>query len=212
MSPPVKEEKGQPKWTELGLQDLRSLDVALRSAALPEIEAAQDVRVAMEIIARVFGLATTEILTASVVTPLGAVDVVRESLFHIVEKRQDARERYAHYALDTLVCPFEVWRVEYDDGSYRLAFIGAYVVKNQMLVVVNYTPEKVLWNFMHGDAKAVNKHRHGELLHQRHSAWPRVQPELVATQGYATETVEVGRAAVGEQPREIRDAKEKAAM
>lgn len=197
--PPVREQKGQPKWPELGLLDLRSLDAELRSSAPQEIEAAESIQEAIAIVARTFGLDTPGTTSADLVTPLGSISVVRESLFHIVEKRQDARERYALYAHETLVCPFEVWKVAYDDGSYRLAFIGAYAAKNQMLVVVNYTPEKVLWNFMHGEAKAINKHRHGELVHQRHSKWPRAVPAAAISPGHATEVPDG-------------DAKEKAAV
>lgn len=188
--PPVREQKDQTKWLELGLLDLRSLDAELRSSAPQEIEAAQTIQEAVAIVARTFGLDTPETAFIDVITPLGAINVVRESLFHIVEKRQDARERYALYAYDTLVCPFEVWRVAYDDGSYRLAFIGSYAAKNQMLVVVSYTPEKVLWNFMHGEAKAINKHRHGELIHQRYSMWPRAVPATAIPPVQAIKTME----------------------
>ena len=92
---------------------------------------------------------------------------MRDKLLHIAEKRPDARERYVHYAIDTLDDPFEVWRVEYDNGNYRLAFIGAYVGRRQMLCVVDTIDGEVLWNFMHSDAKALNKHRHGQPIYQR---------------------------------------------
>ena len=94
--------------------------------------------------------------------------IQRTTLGHIVEKRQDARERYVKFALDTLTGPLEIWRVAYSDGSARLAFIGAYETKRQMLVVVNIQAGNVLWNFMQTDAKALNKHRHGELLYKRY--------------------------------------------
>ena len=103
-------------------------------------------------------------------TPLGEVRIERHSIYHIVEKRQDARERYVRMALDTLTGPFEVWKVAFTDGTDRLAYIGAYETKRQMLVSVAYVDGRMLWNFMHTDARALNKHRHGELVYQRYSA------------------------------------------
>ncbi|WP_239689879.1 MULTISPECIES: hypothetical protein [Pseudomonas syringae group] len=61
---------------------------------------------------------------------------------HIVEKRPDYRERYVRHAIDTLSGPFEVWRVQYDNGDYRLAFVGAYEAKNDMPVIVDVKRRK----------------------------------------------------------------------
>ncbi|AUO20762.1 hypothetical protein C0058_01675 [Pseudomonas sp. NC02] len=99
---------------------------------------------------------------------MGQIAIRRSCLQHIVEKRQDARERYVRFALDTLTGPLEIWRVAYSDCSARLAFIGAYESRRQILVVVNIQAGNVLWNFMQADAKALNKHRHGELLYKRY--------------------------------------------
>jgi hypothetical protein len=55
--------------------------------------------------------------------------------------------------VDTVRNPLEIWRVLYSDGSYRLAFIGAYAAKYQMLVVINVDHGQVLWNFMNCDKK-----------------------------------------------------------
>lgn len=98
-------------------------------------------------------------------TPIGAVRVLKEHLPHIVEKRQDARERYVQFAIAAMQAPFEVWSVEYDDGSTRRAFIGLFEGKHQMLVVVSTIGDMVLWNFMHCDKKSLNKHRHGSLIY-----------------------------------------------
>lgn len=38
-----------------------------------------------------------------------------------------------------------------------------------MLVSVSLVGGKVMWNFMQSDAKALNKHRHGELLFKRYT-------------------------------------------
>ncbi len=91
------------------------------------------------------------------------------SLYHIVEKRVDARERFVETALETLKGPFEIWRVALTDDTHRLAYIGAYESKRQMLVSVKMVEGQQMWNYMHCDAKALNKHRHGELLYQRYT-------------------------------------------
>lgn len=172
MQQPIREKPDQLTWLDYQLEDLRLLDREFRAASLHEVEAAPDIDAAIEVVARCFGLGDSQVLATSIDTPSGAVQIQRESLYHIVEKRRDARERYAHYALDTLTGPFEVWRVAYDNDSFRLAFIGVYETKNQMLVVVNIQAGHVLWNFMHSEAKSLNKHRHGELLYQRYSRLP----------------------------------------
>jgi hypothetical protein len=166
--PSIHEMKGQQTWLEHGLPDLRSLDRALRSSALEEVSAGEDINGAIQILASNLGLTDVACSQVRIASPLGEVLILRTSLRHIVEKRQDARERYVRFALDTLTGPLEIWRVAYSDGSARLAFIGAYETKRQMLVVVNIQAGSVLWNFMQTDAKALNKHRHGELLYKRY--------------------------------------------
>ncbi|MCR4538661.1 MULTISPECIES: PBECR2 nuclease fold domain-containing protein [unclassified Pseudomonas] len=166
--PAIYESKGQQTWLDYGLPDLRSLDRALRSCPIEEVAAGEDVAEAVEVVASNLGLIDAACSEVCITSPLGGVRIRRATLRHIVEKRQDARERYVRVALDTLTGPLEIWRVAYSDGSARLAFIGAYESRRQMLVVVNIQAGNVLWNFMQTDAKALNKHRHGELLYQRY--------------------------------------------
>lgn len=164
----VKELPGQKTWIEYELPDLRSLDTTLRSPSPDEVDAADGPDEAVEILARAFGLTDSLVDRVAITTPVGVVTVVRDKLVHIVQKRLDARERYVNFAVDTLRAPFEVWRVEYDHGGYRQAFIGAYQGRRQMLVVVDMIDGQVLWNFMHCDAKSLNKHRHGLTLYKRY--------------------------------------------
>ncbi|NWB67162.1 hypothetical protein HX839_12850 [Pseudomonas sp. I8001] len=166
--PCIHESKGQQTWIDYGLPDLRSLDRALRARPLEEVAAGNDVEAAIDIVAMHFGIAHSSCSEVEVASPLGQIAIRRSCLQHIVEKRQDARERYVRFALDTLTGPLEIWRVAYSDCSARLAFIGAYESRRQMLVVVNIQAGNVLWNFMQTDAKALNKHRHGELLYKRY--------------------------------------------
>lgn len=160
-----KEKKGLPTWKDLGLQDLRDLQVGdARLLPEPEVVAPGESEAeALTILAQHLGL-LDGCATVEFSTPLGRVAVERAHLPHIVEKRQDARERYVHFALATMCTPFEVWSVEYDDGSQRLAYIGVFSGNRHMLVVVAQVNGLLLWNFMHSDRKALNKHRHGRLL------------------------------------------------
>ena len=162
------EEKGQSTWVAVGLKDLRTLGREYRSPAIEEAAPAQNHQEAIAAVASYLGF-TPSVNSLSVATPMGDVLIKYSSIYHIVEKRPDARERYVGMALDTLRGPFEVWKVAFNNDTHRLAYIGAYESKRQMLVSVTMENGKVLWNFMHTDAKSLNKHRHGQLLFQRYS-------------------------------------------
>ncbi|MEZ8438584.1 hypothetical protein CSB62_15650 [Vibrio splendidus] len=161
----AREIKGQPKWVDLDLPDLRRLDAEHRLPCPGEVVAAATKEEAFSLLVNAFGCEKQSVIER--VSKIGSLIIDRDKLEHIVEKRQDARERYVNYALATLDEPYEVWKVAYDDNSCRYAFIGVFQTKRQMLVVVNIQKDNVLWNFMHTEAKSLNKHRHGELIHQR---------------------------------------------
>ena len=168
IAPPIKEAANQQTWINLALPDLRTLSRELRSAAIQEIKRADDAESALEILLDHFGFVDESVLAVTIITPIGNVVVMRDKLAHIVEKRSDSRERYVRHAIDTLKGPFEVWKVLYDNGRYRMAFINAYEAKNDMLVVVDVREGQILWNFMHAPARAMNKHRQGDLLFKRY--------------------------------------------
>ena len=155
-------------WFDLDLPDLRYLARELRSPAVDELQRAEDAEGALAILLEHFGLVDPVLVAVTVTTPIGAVLVPRSSLPHIVEKRPDSRERYVRHAVDTLTGPLEVWKVAYTNGGHRLAFINAYEAKNDMLVIVDIQGDHILWNFMHGPAKTMNRHRQGELLYRRY--------------------------------------------
>ncbi|HCH1122259.1 TPA: PBECR2 nuclease fold domain-containing protein [Vibrio parahaemolyticus] len=161
----AREIKDQLKWVDLDLLDLRRLGVEHRLPCPGEILAAESKEAALLLLAEAFGCVDKAVVELT--SKIGVLLVERNKLEHIIEKRQDARERYVRYALATLDEPYEVWKVAYDDDSWRYAFIGMFQTKRQMLVVVNIQKTDVLWNFMHCDAKSLNKHRHGELIYQR---------------------------------------------
>lgn len=158
---------GLQTFKELGLKDLRNLDVEERRDQLDEIAAGSTAEEALALLEQHMGFGSPEMTVLVKTTHIGDMSIVRDKLAHIVEKRVDARERYVKLALDTLEHPYEIWETMYDDGMVRYIFIGTYKQKQQMLVVVAPWDGKVLWNFMHTEAKGLNKHRRGNLLYSR---------------------------------------------
>ncbi|MDF7662862.1 PBECR2 nuclease fold domain-containing protein [Erwiniaceae bacterium L1_54_6] len=159
--------EGLQTFKDLDLKDLRNLYTDERNDLVDEIEAGRSLEEALELLEVHMGFRTAEMTEIVRTTPIGDIHILRDKLSHIVEKRVDARERYVKFALDTLVSPYEIWQTMYDDGMVRYMFIGTYKQKQQMLVVVAPWNDKVLWNFMHTEAKGLNKHRRGNLLYSR---------------------------------------------
>lgn len=159
---PIRAEKLQPTWVEIGLLDIRHFTGSVAQAPQIIDEGATEADAYMLLIQH-FGFGDND--EVFIETPIGNISAQRGKLNHIVEKRQDARERYVKFALETLKNPFEIWSTLYEDGSSRLGFIGVFEGKNQMFVIVLRRDEEVLWNFMHCDKKSLNKHRRGTLLY-----------------------------------------------
>jgi hypothetical protein len=102
----------------------------------------------------------------AIATPSGVVTIDDDHLLHIVEKRADARERYAHLILPTLERPTEVWLSPYGDGELRKRYVKLFSgPKYDLLVVVKTTKDgRVLWNAIPMEASAIEKQRSGKLL------------------------------------------------
>ena len=162
-----KRDKTQPQWNELGLDDLRSLETNQRLDCPGLIEEAPDFNSAFQILLDTFSLESASSTIELEAKHIGLVDIKGSDLEHIVEKRSEARERFVHYALTTIQDPFEIWLSVYEDNTQRFQFIGSYKSKAQMLVVIAKYENQTLWNFMHTEAKKLNKHRCGELIFQR---------------------------------------------
>lgn len=160
--------QGLVSWMDLGLTDLRDLGHELRNPPMSEAGEGRDVTEAISIVEQWLGFSdsVTNVMPLSAAV-LESINVQRDKIEHIVEKRRDARERYVNLAIDTLNDPLEVWATPYDDDLVRYIFIGAYAQKYQMLVVVTPWDGRVLWNFMQTDPKGLNKHRRGTLLYQK---------------------------------------------
>jgi len=158
---------GLPTFKDLDLKDLRNLEAEERRDQPEEIVAGSTAEEALAFLEAHMGFSSPEMSAIIKATHIGNMCIVRDKLAHIVEKRVDARERYVKLALDTLEHPYEIWETMYDDEMVRYIFIGTYKQRQQMLVVVAPWDGKVLWNFMHTEAKGLNKHRRGKLLYCR---------------------------------------------
>jgi hypothetical protein len=162
-----KRDKTHRQWNELGLDDLRSLEPNQRLNCPRLVEEAQDFNTAFQILLEAFSLEGISDSIALEAKHIGLVNIKGNDLKHIVEKRSEARERFVHYALATIQDPFEIWLSDYEDKTQRFQFIGSFQSKAQMLVVIAKYENQTLWNFMHTEAKRLNKHRCGELIFQR---------------------------------------------
>ncbi len=152
----------QPTWKNKGLPDLRALTSVEPSP--PLLPGADSVQQAVRLLRQALGVA--EGGWADVETPAGPVRINDASLPHVVEKRQDQRERFAHFVLPTLRSPNEVWSVKYDYGSRRNRYIRLFGgSKYDLLVMVKVEPDgSVFWNMMQRDRKGMNAFRTGELI------------------------------------------------
>mgnify|MGYP001765241371 CR=1 FL=1 len=162
----IKAVDGQKTWKDRDRPDLKSPDVRRLPAPqlLPEAPD-RDIAAAMLRQALIPDGGQMRVIQ----TPVEQVVIRDEWLPHMVEKRADARERYANYVLATLENPFEVWLTTYDDGSYRKRYIGVFSGPKDLLVVLRENRDGSLWwevyNMMQRDSKGLNKLREGKLLY-----------------------------------------------
>ena len=158
----VKMLMGQKDWQAHGRPDLRAVPEAMRQPAPPLLTAGKTREEAEAILAKALGLDMRPLI--QVATPIEPVYLKRELLAHLVEKPENARERYANFILPTLRHPFEIYRTEYEDG-YRDRYIGLFTGKYNLLTVVRINKDgSLLWNMMNVEDKRMNKQRVGELL------------------------------------------------
>ena len=158
----IKMVMGQKDWQAYGRPDLRRVPENQRLVAPALLPGGKTREEAEAILAKALGLDTRPLV--AVATPIERVFLKRELLAHLVEKTENARERYANFILPTLQSPFEVYRTEYEDG-FRDRYIGLFTGKNDLLTVVRINKDgSLLWNIMQTDDRRMNKQRVGELL------------------------------------------------
>ena len=101
-------------------------------------------------------------------TPVDDVVLRRSLTPHMIEKRDQQRERYANRILPTLEAPDEVWMTWYDNGQFRKRYVKVWDDnRGSMSVVTEARDGSLLWNFIPGRAKDFNRQREGVLLYPR---------------------------------------------
>jgi hypothetical protein len=154
----------QPNWQSMGLPDLKTLKQRYASALPEMIEAGIDKYHARDILRAVLGIVNEQ--TKVIVTPVIDVHIQDWTLLHVVEKREDARERYANAIVPTLTKPLEVWKTYYDDSSYRYRFIKLFEGKKDVFVIVNVSDDgNVFWNMIPTRLNTVQTQRVGDLIY-----------------------------------------------
>lgn len=166
--PCIRVVEGLKTWKDHGRPDLRHVPDSLRAPA-PAILEAAPTRVDAELVMReALGLAAVGESVRIIQTPVEPVLLHSAWIPHMVEKVDNARERYAHFILPTLQTPFEVYDTDYDDGFSRMRYIGLFSGAAHIMVVVRIAEDgRLFWNFMNADEKRMNKQREGRLLYWR---------------------------------------------
>jgi hypothetical protein len=97
-----------------------------------------------------------------------SVRIHDSSLLHVVEKRTEARERFANFILPTLRNPTEIWATKYDDATVRNRYIKLFPgVKYDLLVIVRVEPDgSIFWNMMQRERKKMNELRVGNRIYE----------------------------------------------
>ena len=156
-------------WKDMGLRPLRDVPAEERLPAPELLPVAESQEEAEKRLAEALGF--TDERQRIVKTPRGSRVIRRELLAHMVEKRADARERFANYVLPTLERPFEVWLKQHEDGKLRESYIGLFhEAKYSLLVVVRINRDgSLVWNMMNREPKKMDSLREGMLVHQKKS-------------------------------------------
>ena len=156
-------------WKDMGLRPLRDVPAEERLPAPELLPVAESQEEAEKRRAEALGF--TDERQRIVKTPMGSRVIRRELLAHMVEKRADARERFANYVLPTLERPFEVWLKQHEDGKLRESYIGLFHEAKYSLLVVgrNNRDGSLVWNMIDRGPKKMDSLREGMLVHQKKS-------------------------------------------
>lgn len=161
------ENSAMTDWKSLGLPSAKELT---RREGMPRMPAllpgADDADAALHQIRSTLGVAAGD--SVEIQTPVGPRSIDDAWLPHVVEKREAARERYAHLIWPTLEAPTEVWRADYN-GEQRERFMKFWRDGDKaMLAVVNLQKGGVFWNFIPMPLRSVDKQRVGALLWKKY--------------------------------------------
>lgn len=154
----------QYTWRDYRRPDIREIPDRLRRPAPPEVPEAPTSAAARDVLAAEFEV-SPDTPSRTIETPVEPVTIRYDWLDHLVEKRRDARERYARFVLETLRDPFEVWLTRYADG-YRKRYVGLFSGATDLAVIVRENRDgSLLWNVLQRDDRRMNALREGALLY-----------------------------------------------
>jgi hypothetical protein len=156
----------QKKFSEYGLSKLKQVPIIYFQTKPSLLERGENDSDALNILATAFGVTPENPIRILPIFQL-EITININLLSHIVEKRDNGRERFALFAQQTLMQPYEVWRSLYDDNSYRYIYIGLFSdSRYHIAVIINIMADgNILWNYMNGELRSIEKLRVGELLH-----------------------------------------------
>ena len=102
-----------------------------------------------------------------ILTPIGEIKILEKFLPHIVEKRLDARERYANFVFPTLTNPYEIWEIQ-DEFAVKRRYISLFNGKRDFMVIIKFFNDgSIFWNMMHCSRKDMNSHRQGSPIYKK---------------------------------------------
>lgn len=155
----IKADSTQKTWEEHNLPSFRDLKKTHSVPAPVMLQAGKDTAEALNIMRGALGL--QEGGNLRIQTPTKEIELADWTLFHIVEKRDDRRERYAHFILPTLQSPLEIWTTEYSDGK-RERYIKLFQGKYDLLAIVRLNQDgSLLWNIMQRKTSGMDALRMG---------------------------------------------------
>ena len=159
----AKELVGQDDWESLGLKSLHDGKI---SPAPDLLQTAIDDTQAIATMRRAIGVEPAG--SVEIDTPVGRIILRDSQIPHVVEKRPDARERYANFIRPTLEQPTEVWQTAYDDGTNRRRYIKLFEGSKYDVAVIVMMDDggNVFWNMIPRNKKDMNKLRVGQLIYK----------------------------------------------
>ncbi|MBF0283597.1 MAG: minor capsid protein [Magnetococcales bacterium] len=159
----IKALSGQKTWRDYNRPDLRRVGDEMRLPAPPILQAGKTAAEALMVLQTALGVGEDRPMRV-IQTPVDPVAIRAEWLAHLVEKRDQARERFANFITPTLEKPFEVWLTAYDDG-WRKRYLGLFKEQRDLLMVVRENQDgSLLWNVIRMRDEELNKQRAGSLI------------------------------------------------
>lgn len=110
--PCVRMVDGQKTWRDYGRPDVKNIPQELRATAPEILNAAKNRQDAETLLRNALGLVGENAAIRTIKTPIESVILNAAWIPHMVEKEDNARERFTNFILPTLQNPFEVYATD----------------------------------------------------------------------------------------------------